>query len=125
MTLNRKIPTLGVSAGFLVTYVIYHWFKEGPRPYLGAYKGLYLSIPASHIVLAIAVVQRAQLLRGFADHLSWIRCERDAAVELLDDAREDVPAHLDRPFCLLCRSRSELVAAHDLLVAVRLVALGR
>ena len=64
---RAMMTAFGVSAGFLVTYVIYHWFKEGPRPYTGDYKGIYLSILASHIVLAIAVLPLAlfSLYRGW------------------------------------------------------------
>ncbi len=64
---RTMMTAFGVSAAFLVTYVIYHWFKEGPRPYTGEYRGLYLSILASHIVLAIAVLPLAlfSLYRGW------------------------------------------------------------
>jgi len=64
---RAMMTAFGVSAAFLVTYVIYHWFKEGPRPYTGAYRGLYLSILASHIVLAIAVLPLSlfSLYRGW------------------------------------------------------------
>ena len=64
---RAMLTAFGVSAGFLVTYVIYHWFKEGPRPYTGDYRGIYLSILFSHIVLAIAVLPLSlfSLYRGW------------------------------------------------------------
>lgn len=59
------------SAGFLVSYVIYHWFKAGPKPYTGAYRGLYLSILLSHIVLAVVALpmQLITLYRGWREQL--------------------------------------------------------
>lgn len=64
---RAMLTAFGVSAGFLVTYVVYHWFKEGPRPYTGDYRTLYLSILASHIVLAVAVLPLSlfSLYRGW------------------------------------------------------------
>ena len=34
---KAMLAAFGVSAAFLVTYVIYHWFKEGPKKYTGDY----------------------------------------------------------------------------------------
>jgi putative membrane protein len=58
---RAMMTAFGVSAAFLVTYVIYHWFKEGPRPYTGEFRGLYLSVLASHILLAITVLPLSML----------------------------------------------------------------
>lgn len=57
----------GTSSLFLVSYVVYHWFKLGPRPYEGDWRGLYFAILASHIVLAAAIVPLAlvTLYRGW------------------------------------------------------------
>ena len=44
------------SAAFLVSYVIYHWYSQGPRAYLGAYKTAYLFILMTHIVLAAVIL---------------------------------------------------------------------
>ena len=44
---KHKITMLcafGTSSLFLVSYVIYHWFKAGPKPYLGDYSSLYYFI---------------------------------------------------------------------------------
>lgn len=64
---RAMMTAFGVSAAFLVTYVIYHWFKEGPRPYTGDFRGLYLSILGSHILLSIAVLP----LSMFALYRGW------------------------------------------------------
>ena len=64
---KTMLAAFGVSAAFLVTYVIYHWFKAGPRPYVGEYRGLYLSVLISHILLSVAVLPLAlfALYRGW------------------------------------------------------------
>ena len=61
--LHRKAMTgaFGVGALFLVTYVIYHWFKAGPKPYVGDFKGIYLTILLTHIVLAAAILPLSML----------------------------------------------------------------
>ena len=70
VNLHKKtmLAAFGVSAAFLVTYVIYHWFKEGPKRYVGAYRGVYLTILLSHIVLAVSILPLAlvALYRGWA-----------------------------------------------------------
>lgn len=57
------------SAAFLVGYVIYHWFKAGPRPYVGEHRGAYLTILLTHIVLAVVALplQLITLYRGWRD----------------------------------------------------------
>ncbi|MBM4374651.1 MAG: DUF420 domain-containing protein [Deltaproteobacteria bacterium] len=66
---NVMLSAFGTSAAFLVTYVIYHWFKSGPKAYTGAFRGLYLGILASHIVLAAVILPLAlvTLYRGWFD----------------------------------------------------------
>lgn len=70
VNLHKKamLAAFAVSSTFLVTYVIYHWFKEGPKRYIGAYRGLYVSILLSHIVLAVSILPLAlvTLYRGWA-----------------------------------------------------------
>jgi uncharacterized membrane protein YozB (DUF420 family) len=61
------LAAFGLSAAFLVTYIIYHFFKAGPKPYVGPYRGLYLCILLSHIVLAVSVLPLAL----FALHRGW------------------------------------------------------
>lgn len=56
------------SSAFLVSYVIYHWFKAAPRAYVGDFRGLYLFILLTHIVLAAAILPLAliTLYRGWS-----------------------------------------------------------
>jgi putative membrane protein len=64
---NTMLTAFGTSTAFLVSYVIYHWFKDGPREYVGDLKGLYLFILLTHIVLAAVIVPLAliTLYRGW------------------------------------------------------------
>ena len=50
------LSAFGSSTLFLVTYVIYHWFKAGPRPYLGEFVIFYRVVLISHILLAAAIL---------------------------------------------------------------------
>ncbi len=61
------LSAFGSSSAFLVSYVIYHWFKEGPTLYAGDHRGVYLFILLSHIVLAAIILPMAliSLYRGF------------------------------------------------------------
>lgn len=63
------LTAFGTSTMFLLTYVVYHWFKAGPKPYVGEYREVYLVILISHIVLAAAIVPMAlvTLYRGWSD----------------------------------------------------------
>ncbi len=71
ITWHRRLmfTAFGTSAAFLVSYVIYHAFKEGPKPYVGDHKGIYLIILLTHVVLAAAVLplQLLTLYRGWRD----------------------------------------------------------
>ena len=60
------------SSAFLVSYIIYHWFKAGPKQYLGEYNEIYLFILLTHIVLASIIIPLAliTLYRGWTDNLS-------------------------------------------------------
>ena len=55
------------SALFLVSYVIYHWFKSGPKLYTGEYQTFYYFILVSHILLAAIIIPLAlfTLYRGW------------------------------------------------------------
>ena len=57
----------GTVTLFLVTYMIYHWFKAGPKPYLGEYETVYYFILISHIILAVVIIPLAlvTLYRGW------------------------------------------------------------
>jgi putative membrane protein len=51
--------------------VIYHWFKAGPKPYLGAYDLVYYFILITHIILAVCIIPLAliTLYRGWNMHV--------------------------------------------------------
>ena len=55
------------SALFLVSYVIYHWFKSGPKPYVGELGFIYYPILITHIILAMLILPLAMitLYRGW------------------------------------------------------------
>ena len=42
--MQAMLGAFGTSSLFLITYVIYHWFKAGPKQYLGYYYALYYFI---------------------------------------------------------------------------------
>ena len=59
------------SALFLVSYVVYHWFKSGPKLYNGDFTTIYYTILISHIILAAIIVPLAllTLYRGWMSQL--------------------------------------------------------
>ena len=61
------LTSFGTSSLFLASYVIYHWFKSGPKAYLGDYQTLYYFILISHILLAAIIIPLAlfTLYRGW------------------------------------------------------------
>ncbi|MDP7060317.1 MAG: DUF420 domain-containing protein [Candidatus Marinimicrobia bacterium] len=69
ITLHKKtmLTAFGTSALFLVTYVIYHWFKSGPAHYSGEWQALYFFILFTHIILASVILPLAMvtLYRGW------------------------------------------------------------
>ena len=66
------LTAFATSAAFLVSYIIYHWFKAGPKQYIGNYSEIYLFILLTHIVLASIIIPLAliTLYRGWTDNLS-------------------------------------------------------
>ena len=58
ITLHKKtmLTAFGTSALFLVTYVVYHWFKSGPAHYSGEWQALYFFILLTHIILASVIL---------------------------------------------------------------------
>ena len=66
------LSAFGMSCLFLVTYVIYHWFKAGPKLYMGEWTTFYYTILLSHIALAIIVMPLAliSLYRGWNNQIS-------------------------------------------------------
>lgn len=64
---TAMLSAFGTSSLFLVTYVIYHWFKAGPKAYIGDYTMIYYFVLITHIVLAIFIIPMAliTLYRGW------------------------------------------------------------
>ena len=64
---NVMLTAFFSSALFLVSYVIYHWFKSGPKAYTGELASVYYPILISHIILAAAILPLAMitLYRGW------------------------------------------------------------
>jgi len=60
---------------FLISYVIYHWFKAGPKEYQGDLQLLYYFILISHIILAIIILPMAlfTLYRGWQNQIQQHR----------------------------------------------------
>ncbi len=66
---NVMLAAFASSSAFLVSYVIYHWFKSGPKHYAGAFRGLYFALLASHVLLAAIILPLAlvTLYRGWSN----------------------------------------------------------
>ncbi len=65
------LGAFATSTAFLLCYVVYHWFKAGPKPYVGDFRGLYLGVLLTHIVLAAIILPLAllTLYRGWTNSL--------------------------------------------------------
>ena len=61
------LTAFGTSSMFLVSYVIYHWFKSGPKRYVGDWPQVYYPILITHIILAAIIIPLAliTLYRGW------------------------------------------------------------
>lgn len=61
------LTSFGTSTLFLISYVLYHWFKSGPKPYLGEHQAIYYFTLISHIILAAIIIPLAlfTLYRGW------------------------------------------------------------
>ena len=70
---HRKvmIMSFATSTMFLVSYVIYHWFKSGPKAYTGDFTFIYFFILITHIILAAIIVPLAlfTLYHGWTSQL--------------------------------------------------------
>ena len=68
---NVMLASFGTSAAFLVSYIVYHWFKAGPKKYLGDYSEVYFFILITHIILASIIIPLAliTLYRGWTENL--------------------------------------------------------
>ncbi|MFQ6677016.1 MAG: DUF420 domain-containing protein [Fidelibacterota bacterium] len=66
------LTAFGTSFAFLVSYVIYHWFKSGPKVYVGDFSSVYYIILLTHILLAVIIIPLAllTLYRGWTTQLS-------------------------------------------------------
>ena len=64
---KSMLAAFGFSMLFLVSYVIYHWFKAGPKLYIGDFSSIYYFILLTHIVLAMVIIPLAliTLYRGW------------------------------------------------------------
>ncbi len=65
------LSAFGTSSLFLVSYVIYHWFKSGPKLYAGDYQTVYYFILLTHIILAAIIIPLAlfTLYRGLSTQI--------------------------------------------------------
>ena len=65
------LTCFGTSTLFLVSYVVYHWFKSGPKKYGGDFEIIYFIILFSHIVLAAIIIPLAlfTLYRGWNNQI--------------------------------------------------------
>ena len=76
IALHRRLMTaaLGTSTLFLLSYVTYHTLSAGPTKYTGSWRGLYLFVLLTHVVLAAGILPAALTtwVRGWtgavADH---------------------------------------------------------
>lgn len=61
IALHKTLMTsaLSISAVFLLSYVTYHWFSAGPTRYEGPFRGGYLAMLASHVILAAIILPAA------------------------------------------------------------------
>ena len=64
------VSAFAVSGLFLAGYVTYH-FVHGDTKYVGAFRGLYLGVLASHVLLSMAVVPLALSAFWFAARASF------------------------------------------------------
>jgi|TARA_Y100000996_G_scaffold216254_1_gene169765 putative membrane protein len=68
---NVMLISFACSTAFLISYIIYHWFKSGPKEYIGDLQELYYFILITHIILAAIIIPLAliTLYRGWNDHI--------------------------------------------------------
>ena len=64
---TAMLSAFASSGAFLCSYLIYHTYKAGPKPYEGALTWLYYPVLISHILLAAIIVPLAliTLYRGW------------------------------------------------------------
>ena len=69
---NTMLCAFGTSTLFLTNYIIYHWFKAGPKEYIGEFSILYYFILSSHIILAMTIIPLSliTLYRGWNSQIN-------------------------------------------------------
>jgi putative membrane protein len=69
------LSSFGTSSLFLISYVIYHWFKSGPKAYDGEYQTAYYFILITHVILAAIIIPLAlfTLYRGWNSQIGQHR----------------------------------------------------
>ena len=72
---NTMLLAFGTSILFLTSYIIYHWFKSGPRVYTGEFVIIYYVILITHILLAMTIIPLSliTLYRGWNSQISQHR----------------------------------------------------
>ncbi len=81
---RTMLTAFAASGAFLVSYLIYHTFKAGPKPYEGGLPWLYYPILISHILLAAVIVPLAlvTLYRGWNWEMQVEKHRRIAKITL-------------------------------------------
>ncbi len=69
---NTMLLAFGTSLLFLISYIIYHWFKSGPKEYIGEFSTIYYIILISHILLAMIIIPLSliTLYRGWNSQIT-------------------------------------------------------
>ena len=69
---NTMLLAFGTSVLFLISYVIYHWLKSGPKLYTGEFVVIYYIILITHILLAMIIIPLSliTLYRGWNSQIS-------------------------------------------------------
>ncbi len=69
---NTMLCAFGTSTLFLISYIIYHWFKAGPKEYIGEFNYFYYFILISHILLAMIIIPLSliTLYRGWNSQIN-------------------------------------------------------
>lgn len=76
------LAAFGTSTLFLLSYVVYHWFKSGPQHYTGPWPAVYFTILISHIILAAVIVPLALVTLYLGWHMRVARHRRIAKITL-------------------------------------------
>ena len=69
---NTMLLAFGSSLSFLISYIIYHWFKSGPKLYTGDFTIIYYTILITHILLAMIIIPLSliTLYRGWNSQIA-------------------------------------------------------